>query len=107
MSAIAELWQKVRDRTHYPKLNFFVDFLQDLGLVAGLNAGAHVFVSFSLWLDKALPLGQTSGPESYLPVDHIRVILTVLYAISMLSIAVSGGCTLIKVAIGQFRSLRG
>ncbi len=94
---LRQSWRAVRDRTTFPRTNFFIDFLQDLVTVAALNAAIRAFLWFGHWLNTKVPIGSVSEPHSYLPFDHIRVIVTVLYLVSTASILVSGVLTLIKV----------
>ena len=87
-----------------PRLTFALDFLKDLALVAVFNLGVRTFLLFGVWLDRILPLGHS--PASYLPLDHLSVTITVVYAVSAISITVSGAFTLLKVIIMQARTLR-
>lgn len=94
-------WHRLSNRSEHPRINFVVDFFQDLLTVALPVTGLRLYIAFEHWLDTALP-----GAASYLPVDHVRVLTTILYAVSLLCITVSAGCTLWKVMIESVKGLR-
>lgn len=94
---LRQRWQALRERTKFPRLNLVIELLQDLLTVSVVNAAVIAFAWFGHWLAGKVPVGAASESHSYLPFDHVRVILTVIYLVSMLSIAASGVMTLVKI----------
>jgi hypothetical protein len=96
-------WVPSPDR--FPRLVFVLDFFFDLLCLATINLGLRLFLTFVSWMDHVLPAGNPSNLHSYLPVEHLRIIVTVVHSVSMLSIAISGICVLIKITRRQVKSV--
>lgn len=104
------LWGRLRDTSEYPRFNLFLEMLFDTLLIAGavsLVVGLYAFLS---WIYGVFSVGERpESLEPYVPIDVIRILVTVFSVVSVLLAVIVGFFTVIRwareVSAGSKRSV--
>lgn len=103
---LCQVARRLLDPACHPYLAFLANFLASLALVTGIFVTLRTTLRFLMWFDYKFPVATNPGHlGSYLPIDLVKVIVTILDAVSILFLLLVSLVSVLRLGTTLWKSL--